>query len=761
MANATREHLSLICDISELSNLMSESKDIDNFLQQVVHLVASHLNADVGSIYLLESNSGTLVLKATVGLHPDSVERVRMEVGEGLVGWTLEQMAPVCEGEASRNPRFKYFETSKEERFQSFLSVPISYGSEKTGVLVVQHTDANYFNSADVMALKAIAAQLAGTIANARLMMSLNHAATAAEVPIMPDGMQMFKGEAAVNGFALAPAMTMRSSDPLMEDVADDQFNAGLEDFRAAMAKTIGQLRQLQEQMVQRLPESAVLIFEAHHMILKDPRFVQQITQLITEGLPAPAAIRHAARHVIDLFEKSPNAYIREKSKDVEDLVRRLLFNLRKHPTTGQSPMDGRIVIATQLYPSDILKLASESVAGLILAGGGVTSHVAIIARSLNIPTIIAMYASLLKVPDNTLVLMDADVGTLYVDPSEDVRRQYDQRNRALRKTAGRGIKMAPETRTWDNARVHLMANINLLSELDLALELKAEGIGLYRSEFPFIVRSDLPSEEEQRLVYERLFNKMDKRPVWIRTLDVGGDKVLPYLDMLQEDNPELGLRSIRFSLRHRDIFDQQIRAILRAGVHAPSLGIMFPMVSSIDEFRTARQTVRQAMAALTDEKLPHHREPKLGAMIELPAMVEIIDELAREVDFLSIGTNDFTQYMLAADRANKHVATYYQPYHPSVLRALARIIQRAADHQIPVSVCGEVAHQKDFVPFLIGVGLRRLSVDPQFLPALQRTIRAMSVTKAEAYARQLLSAATVAQVEQVRKEWVWGSDRA
>lgn len=751
----------MICDISELSNLMSESKDIDNFLQQVVHLVASHLNADVGSIYLLEANSGTLVLKATVGLHPNSVERVRMEIGEGLVGWTLEQMAPVCEGDASRNPRFKYFETAMEERFQSFLSVPISYGSEKTGVLVVQHTDANYFNPADVMALKAIAAQLAGTIANARMMMTLNHAATPADAPTMPDGMQMFKGEAAVNGFALAPAMTMRSSDPLMEDVADDQFHAGLEDFRNAMAKTIGQLKQLQEQMVRRLPESAVLIFEAHHMILKDPRFVQHITQLITGGLPAPTAIRRAARHVIDLFEKSPNAYIREKSKDVEDLVRRLLFNLHKHPATGQSPMDGRIVIATQLYPSDILKLASESVAGLILAGGGVTSHVAIIARSLNIPTIIAMYANLLKVPDNTPVLMDADVGTLYVDPSEDVRRQYDQRNRALRKTAGRGVKMAPETLTRDNVRVHLMANINLLSELDLALELKAEGIGLYRSEFPFIVRSDLPSEEEQRLVYERLFNKMAQRPVWIRTLDVGGDKVLPYLDMLQEDNPELGLRSIRFSLRHREIFDQQVRAILRAGEGYPSLGIMFPMVSSIDEFRTARQTVRQAIAALTDEKLPHHREPKLGAMIELPAMVEIIDELAREVDFLSIGTNDFTQYMLAADRTNKHVAAYYQPYHPSVLRALARIIQRAADHQVPVSVCGEVAHQKDFVPFLIGVGLRRLSVDPQFLPALQRTISAMPVTKAEEYARQLLSAATFAQVEQVRKDWAWGSDTA
>ena len=761
MEKSKTEHLSLICDIGELSNLMSESKDIDNFLQQVVHLVALHLHADVGSIYLLEADSGTLVLKATVGLHPDSVERVRMEIGEGLVGWTLEQMAPVCDGDACHNPRFKYFESSMEERFKSFLSVPISYGAEKTGVLVVQHTDADFFTPADVMALKAIAAQLAGTIAHARLMMSLTPSATMADAPAMPVGMQMFKGEAAVNGFALAPAMTMHSSDPLMEDVADDQFNAGLGHFQDAMAKTVDQLTQLQEEMVRRLPESAVLIFEAHHMILKDPRFVQQIAQLISDGLSAPAAIRRVARHFIDLFERSPNAYIREKSKDIEDLVRRLLFNLRKHAMTGQSPMEGRIVIANQLYPSDILKLASESVAGIILAGGGVTSHVTIIARSLKIPTIIALYPDLLKVPYDTPVLMDADVGTFYVDPSRDVCRQYDQRNRALRKTSGPGVKMAPETLTRDKVRIHLMANINLLSELDLARELKAEGIGLYRSEFPFIVRAGLPSEEEQRLVYEQLFNKMAKRPVWIRTLDVGGDKVLPYLDTLQEDNPELGLRSIRFSLRYRDIFDQQIRAILRAGARSPSLGIMFPMISSIDEFRTARQTVQQAMAALTDENLPHHGEPQLGAMIELPAIVEIIDELAREADFLSIGTNDFTQYMLAADRTNKHVAAYYQPYHPSVLRALARIVQRATDSRVPVSVCGEVAHQKDFVPFLIGIGIRRLSVDPQFLPVLQRSIHAMSVTRAEAYARQMLAASTFAEVEEVRKEWAWGSDSA
>jgi phosphotransferase system enzyme I (PtsP) len=300
------------------------------------------------------------------------------------------------------------------------------------------------------------------------------------------------------------------------------------------------------------------------------------------------------------------------------------------------------------------------------------------------------------------------------------------------------------------------MANINLLSELDLARELKAEGIDLYRSEFPFFARSDFPSEEEQRLVYEQLFKKMDGNPVWIRTLDVGGDKILPYLNTLPEDNPVLGLRSIRFSLRYRDVFFLQIRSILRAGAHSQSIGIMFPMISSIDEYLAARQAVQEAMVSLADEKLVHHANPMLGAMIELPAIVEVIDELAQVTDFLSIGTNDFVQYMLAADRNNEHVAAYYQVYHPAVLRSLARIVQRGLKHHIPVSICGEVAHQTDFVPFMIGIGKRHLSVDPQFLLSLQDTIGKIRVTKAQAFVRQLLAASTRLKVDRVREKWNW-----
>jgi phosphotransferase system, enzyme I, PtsP len=754
MTKAHHQHLSMLCDIGELANLISKSKDIDSFLQKAVQLVACNLNADVGSIYLLDQANEELVLKATIGLTPQSVGRIRMKVGEGLVGWTLASMRPMREGAASQNPHFKFFEASDEERYHSFLSVPIYRANEKIGVLVVQHRDKDYFDQADVLALRAIASQLAGTVANARLMMDLRQPEQPVDHQTNVEELRFVKGEATVQGFALAPATTMHSGDPLHMDVPDEAFGCGLKDFQHAMKATADQLKRLQDQLVRRLPESAALIFEAHHMILKDPRFAEKIKAEIAAGVPAPSAVRRAARHFIERFEDSPNPYIKEKTYDIKDLARRLLFNLRREKCGGRSPMDGRIVIASQIYPSDVLKLASESVAGIIMVSGGVTSHVAIIARSLQIPMIIAQRKELLRIPEGTEILMDAEIGTIYVAPAEAVRRQFHQRNQVRLQSVGRSTEMHSQTHTRDGARVELLANINLLSELDLARELKAEGVGLYRSEFPFIVRSVFPSEEEQRLVYEQLFKQMVGKPVYVRTLDVGGDKVLPYLDIPQEANPELGLRSIRFSLRYRDVFDQQIRAILRAGVHAHELGIMFPMISSIDECDEARQAVHDALSALAAEKLAHYAKPLIGAMIELPAIGQIIDELALRADFFSIGTNDFIQYMLAVDRTNQNVAEYYQPYHPAVLRALKNVVRGAIGCGKSISVCGEVAHHSEFIAFLIGIGIRRLSVDPQFLPLVQQTVSRLMVGEAEDYAKSLSAAATLSGVNDVRAAW-------
>ncbi len=307
---------------------------------------------------------------------------------------------------------------------------------------------------------------------------------------------------------------------------------------------------------------------------------------------------------------------------------------------------------------------------------------------------------------------------------------------------------MADKTLLLDGQPVTLLANINLLSELDLALDLKAEGVGLYRTEFPFLIRQTLPSEDEQFSVYTKLFKRMSSHDVTIRTLDAGGDKVLAYFDDAGEPNPALGLRSTRLTLRYREIFDQQIRAILRAGANASSMRIMFPMISSLDEFVEAKQSVLKCVDDLRNEGITLSTAPAVGMMVELPAVLEIIDELAHEADFFSIGTNDFIQYMLAADRTNDRVSEYYCPHHPAVLRGLRRIADAAIRHNIPCAVCGEMAHDIRYIPFFIGIGIQRLSIDPHYLPEVQKCIMTYSTETAEKYAAQLLDKSSIKQIE-------------
>jgi phosphotransferase system enzyme I (PtsP) len=751
-----RDHLNLLCNIGDLAALLTGSSNIENFLQRTAVMVSRHLEAEVCSIYLFDDSSRELVLKATIGLNPEAVNHVRMRVGEGLVGYTLIKQQPICEGSASRNPQFKYFEESGEDRFESFLSVPISRGIENIGVLVVQHEKRDYFDDMDVMALRAAASQLAGAIENARLLMSMNDASPLTVHPVVLEQLKFVRGESGCSGFARAPSTVFgKSHDWLHSEASESEANYTLKHFYRAIQLTTDQLQDLQSRVAERLPESASLIFTAHFMILKDERFIQEILRHIEKGVSPPEAVRIVARHYITLFSSSPYMYLREKVNDMEDLTGRILANFQIRDMAPSLQCKGRIVIARELYPSDILKLASEEVAGIILVSGGVTSHVAILARSMQIPLIIADRPELLTLPEETQVLMDADIGNIYVNPSEKVTRQFESRNLARAATSRLADTMMPTTATRDGHRIHLLANINLLSELPLAKNLQAEGIGLYRSEFPFLIRNNFPSEQEQYPIYKRLFDEMPDKPITFRTLDVGGDKILVYSDAAGESNPELGLRSIRFSLKNPDIFEQQIKAVLRAGAHAPSLRIMFPMISSVDDFQTARCLVHDCIDDLQRQDLPHHSAPEIGLMIELPSVMEIMDELAEAADFISIGTNDFVQYMLAVDRTNEKVADYYQPWHPSVLRSLAKIVGIAARWNKDISVCGEMAHEPEYIPFFLGIGLRNLSVDPQFLPPVQQTIRQLTMTDATAYAQRLLSESSLKKNREIMDRYL------
>jgi phosphotransferase system enzyme I (PtsP) len=382
-------------------------------------------------------------------------------------------------------------------------------------------------------------------------------------------------------------------------------------------------------------------------------------------------------------------------------------------------------------------------VGGLVLLSGGVTSHVAVLARSLDLPLLIVDEPRLLDLADGTRVVLDGNQGNLYVGPDAAVEQKFREKEELRLAARQVGERLSDETHTRDGTRVHLLANINLLADLEVARFYKAEGVGLYRTEFPFMIRGDFPTEEEQFRIYRRLVEGMRGREITFRTLDVGGDKMLSYFDYGAEANPFLGLRSIRFSLRHRDLFLQQVRAILRASWDA-EVRIMFPMISSVDEFQSAADVVTECRAALAAEGVPACSQVRVGMMLELPSVLELMDELAARAEFFSVGTNDFIQYMLAVDRTNEKVADLYLPHHPAVLRGLERAVSAALRRDRDVSICGDMAHEPRFVAFLLGIGIRKFSLDARYLPRIQERIATVDLAEARAFAARLLQQSLV-----------------
>lgn len=729
-----------------MAALLAGSRDVGAFLNHAVERVAEYLAADVCSIYLFDEEAGDLVLEATRGLSPDAVGKVRLKSTEGLVGLSFREMRPVLVNKASEHPEYRLFSELGEEPYDNFLASPIQRGLERVGTLVVQRAKGPVFSEDDGRTLRIVAAQLAGAIENARVFLLMRDDAPRAEVPV--EDMQLVHGQAVSDGMGIGWSRVLGQSSLLqllrtaaVEDIAT---GSSVENLDEALRVTIEQLEQNQKELAEQLPEMSALIFMAHLMMLKDAHFVGKIRELAEAGMPAEAAVIKVARKFVDLFERSPHDYMREKAGDVEDVAVRILRSLAKQSEHGHEEVTGRIAVARELFPSDMLMLSLERVQGIVLTSGGATSHVAILARSLDMPLVIANDPALRSLPDGTTLAVDGHTGNVYIRPDAAVCQAFVERKRLAEKVREKHQRVKAKTKTRDGQRVRLLANINLLSEVPLAVELKAEGVGLYRTEFPFLVKPTFPTREEQQRVYRRLIEGMKGKEVTFRTLDVGGDKVLSYYDDAGESNPALGLRSLRFTFSHPDVFRDQVSAMLLAAEGVP-IRIMFPMVASLDDIRRAKEVVEECRASVAEEMGRTYPMPAIGVMIEIPSVVEVIEELAQEVSFFSIGTNDFIQYMLAVDRTNDKVADLYCAHHPAVLRALRRVVDAACAHDVDVSVCGEMAHDPIYVRFFIGVGVRAFSVDPHYLPDVQESVFAMSLAEATAFAERLLAEPTVA----------------
>jgi len=688
-----------------------------------------------------------LVLKANKGLNPDSIGNIKLKSGEGLTGLAFKEQRPICERCASQNINFRYFPGLGEEKFESFLAVPILRGATRIGVLVAQNSMKNYFVEEDIKILRAISTQLANTIEMTRVILSIEEKHQFGQETAAVKDLKFIKGKVGSAGLAFAEAVVLRheSGLQLYKQTMPSQGHTR-EDFHRAVQLTERQLEGFQRQIEEKLSDVASLIFTAQILMLKDKSFIDSMEILIQGGMSPSTAIIHVVEIYMKKFADIPDAYLREKSHDVQDIGIRLIENLFGDHQKTETCQE-KIVIARELFPSEILKLSSQNVKGIILLSGGVSSHLSILAQSLQIPLMIISESQLLSLPRKTKILMDAEQGNVYVNPSQEIISRFEEKERARRIIKKQHRRVSQVTKTRDGTVIRLMANINLLGDLKNALASKAAGIGLYRTEFPFIVRSDFPSEEEQVVIYKKVVEAMPKAEITFRTLDIGGDKVLSYFpDHLKEENPFLGMRSIRFSLRHMDIFSQQIRAILRAGAGA-NIRIMFPMISSLDEYLKAREVVFSCVEALKKEKVCCHERPQIGVMLELPAVLEVIEDLAREADFFSVGTNDFVQYMLAVDRTNEKVADLYLPHHPSVLRALKKIIDAAGKFRKDVSICGDMVHEEKYLKCLLGMGLRTLSLNPTYILKIQAAIKKIDIPEAKKLTKNILTKSRLSEI--------------
>ncbi|TVR32943.1 MAG: phosphoenolpyruvate--protein phosphotransferase [Spirochaetaceae bacterium] len=740
-----KNNVELIWSIGELSGLFEKRTNMGGFLQDVVERIAHHMASDVCSVYLYDEEADTLVLRATYGLNRELVGQVQLRLGEGISGSALKELRPIREARASRSPRFKPIPNLGEERYESFLAVPIKRGLNRIGVMVLQHQRPDFFDVQDARAIQAIASQLAATLENVEILMEI-HGSRAQPGEVTREAEpRVFSGRPLSEGIAFGGSVSFGQRTELIhaEHAAGSDVEHGLERFRAALRSAQEQLETLQVEIEDDFADVASLIFNSHLLMLKDDEFSGAMTREIENGVSPEQAVITVVNRYVTLFSQSKNSRVQEKTQDVKDLGHRLVRNL-----SGDADVEGdyrdQVLLATELYPSELVKIAAQQPEGLILQDGGVTAHIAVLARSMALPVVLCRDDRLFSQPDGTRLLIDAFEGTIYVKPEADVVERYRENLEAAKKTPAADI---PEiTVSLDKERIQLLANINIFHDARAAQANKAEGIGLYRSEFPFIVQNTFPSEEEQYRIYRQVITSMDGKPVTMRTLDVGGDKILPHTE-LRETNPFLGFRGIRFCLAHPDIFRDQLRALLRAGEGA-DLRLMLPMISSVDEFDSALEILNQCRSELSHEGIAHNSQPQLGAMIELPSAVEMVHALSRKAAFLSIGSNDLVMYMLGVDRANERVGHMYIHYHPAVLRVLKRVAVAAGRARCPLSICGDAAADEKMLPFLLGIGLRVLSVEPRQLPRLKQQVTQISVRDARSVARKMLG---FERVEQVR----------
>ncbi|MCZ6657747.1 MAG: phosphoenolpyruvate--protein phosphotransferase [Gammaproteobacteria bacterium] len=720
-------------------------------LRVIVSEVREALGTEVCSVYLMTADRQNYLFAANEGLNPDVVGRATISVDEGLVGLVGRRAEPINLEDASQHPRYHHMPEIGEEPFNAFLGVPIIHHRQVLGVLVVQQRDKRRFDESEEAFLITLSVQLATIVAHAdavggiRALTDANFAA----------GDLKFQGLAGAPGIAIGTAVVMHpvASLDAVPDKQVDNVVVELIVFDRAIGSVRDDIRRVSEQFAESLPREELALFDVYLHMLDDDALTGDVRARIRRGEWAQGALKNVIREHLRRFEQMEDPYLRERATDVEDLGLRVLAYLQDMSAHKTHFPKDTILVGEEITPSMLTNIPADALKGLVSVGGSVNSHVAILAHALDIPAVMGAIDLPIYQTDGQSLIVDGFYGEVYTNPSEALTAEYE----TLRSEEHDFAEELNELRdlpciTQDGWRVLLWVNIGLTGDISRSLDRGAEGIGLFRTEVPFITQDRFPTEEEQRRLYREHMEAFEPRPVTMRTLDIGGDKALPYFP-ITEENPFLGWRGIRVTLDHPEIFLVQVRAMLKANEGLEGvLRIMLPMISSMTEVEEATRLIEQAYQEVLEEGF-NVKDPLIGVMVEVPSAVYQSRELARRVDFLAVGSNDLTQYMLAVDRNNPRVAELYQDGHPAVLRALREVARNTHAERKGLGICGELAGTPIGAVLCMAMGYQVLSMNATNLPKVKWVLRNVKRTDARRMLARVLKMETAEEIQRYMED--------
>jgi phosphotransferase system, enzyme I, PtsP len=730
-----------------LHSIMTEvnsARDLPATLDILVRRVRQALETRVCSVYLLDRSIGRYVLMASQGLDAAAVGRASLSPQEGLVGLVAQRAEAVNLEQARSHPRYHYIPETREEELESFLGVPVIHHAQVLGVLVVQQKERRKFNQQDEAFLITLSAQLAPVIALAE--------SKGAVHGLTPSGKQTsdtyFDGVSGAPGVVIAQAVTVfppADLSAIPKRKAND-IKAEVKFFNGCLQAVREDINELKIKIKDQLRPEERELFDAYLHMLSDSALGAEVVALIQQGNWAQGALAQVAQQHINSFASINDDYLRERATDIKDLCGRVLFYLQEKQKSSRTYPERCILICEELSAAMLAEVPKGQLVGVVSSEGSAHAHVAILARAMGLPAVMGVANFPFAELDGHELILDGHSGRVYSDPSDNLRLHYQEIVREeVQLSAGlESLKDLP-CETTDGYRVQLWVNTGMLTDVLRSRERGAEGIGLFRTEVPFMLRESFPTEDEQTQIYREQLEAFHPKQVTMRTLDIGGDKPLPYFP-IEEDNPFLGWRGIRVSMDHPELFLGQVRAMLRASVGLNNLQILLPMISHVGEIDTSVMLIRRAQRELFEEGFAVQLPP-IGVMIEVPAMAWQVQEIVKRADFVSVGSNDLTQYMLAVDRNNLRVTNLFSNLHPAVLRVLNKIAEEVTASGKKLSICGEMAGNPASSVLLMAMGFNVLSMNATNLLKVKAMIRDISLQQAQTLLQQALTQEDTAAV--------------